>query len=142
MYIRSMSPPDMDGDPTVKKRIVTIDRKDLIGRTFLKDTEEDGQCFRARVVRAIVDKEDQLKKGSENMKFICEGPGSPLDEIFTYNKTLNHIKRDNSDLESDTEQLYKFFITAHQGPLCSSDKDWKGSNYNVLVECETGETTY
>jgi hypothetical protein len=33
-------------------------------------------------------------------------------------------------------------ITAHQGPLHSSDKYYKGSRYNVLVEWETGETTY
>jgi hypothetical protein len=80
---------------------------------------------------------------SEYMKFICKVPGSTVDEIFTYNEILDHIERDNSDLESDTEQLFKFRrITAHQGPLCSSDKDWKGSKYNVLVAWETGETTY
>jgi hypothetical protein len=77
------------------------------------------------------------------MKFICEVHGSTVDEIFTYNEILDRIKRDNSDLESDTEQLYKFcHTTAHQGPLCSSDKDWKGSKYNVLVKWETGETPY
>jgi hypothetical protein len=70
------------------------------------------------------------------MKFVCEVPGLTFDEIFTYNEILGHIKSDNSDLESETEQLYKFqFITAHQGSLHSSDKDWKGSKYNMLVEC-------
>jgi hypothetical protein len=44
-----------DDDPSIKRRMVTIDPKYLIGRTFLKDTEEDGQRFRARVVRAITD---------------------------------------------------------------------------------------
>jgi hypothetical protein len=49
MYICTKSPPDasredMDGDPTVKKRMVTIDPKDLIGHTFLKETGEDGKC--------------------------------------------------------------------------------------------------
>jgi hypothetical protein len=84
-----------------------------------------------------------VKKGSEYMKFICEVPNSTVDEIFTYNEILNHIEKDNNDLESDTEQLFKFHrIAAHQGPLCSSDKDWKGSSYNVLVEWETGETMY
>jgi hypothetical protein len=77
MYICSKSAPDaslenMVGDPTVKKHMVTIDPKGLIGRTFRKDTEEDGQCFRARVVRAVVEKEDHLKKGSEYMKFVCK----------------------------------------------------------------------
>jgi hypothetical protein len=49
--------------------MVTIDPKDLIGRTFLKETEGDGQLFRAHVVRAIIDKDDELKKGSEYIKF-------------------------------------------------------------------------
>jgi hypothetical protein len=123
--------------------MVTIDPKDLIGRTFLKDAEEDGQRFRARVVRAIVDRETEQKKGHEYMKFICEVPDSMVDEIFTYNEIFYHIERDNNDLENDKEQLYKFCrIAAHQRPLSTSDKDWKGSKYNILVEWETGETTY
>jgi hypothetical protein len=36
----------LDGSPSVKRRrMVTIDPKDLIGFTFLKDSEEDGQGF-------------------------------------------------------------------------------------------------
>jgi hypothetical protein len=68
MYVRSIVPsasdPDAaDGDPNVKRRMVTIDPKDLIGRTFLMDTEEDGQRFRARVVCDVIDKEEEVKKG-------------------------------------------------------------------------------
>jgi hypothetical protein len=60
----------LDSSPSVKRRrMVTIDPKDLIGRTFLKESEEDGQRFRARVVRAVIDKEDELKSGSECMVF-------------------------------------------------------------------------
>ena len=140
----SEDPSKLDDDnPNVKRRMVTIDPKDLIGRTFLKDSEEDGQRFRARVVRAVVEKEEDRQKGSEYMKFICEVPNSSVDEILTYNEILDHIEKDNDEVENDTEQLYNFRrITAHQGPLRSSDKDYKGSTYNVLVEWETGETTY
>jgi hypothetical protein len=113
ILVRSQSPPELntdtvDGDPTLKQRMVTIYPKDLIGRTFLKETEDDGQLFRTRVVRAIIDKDDELKKGSEYMKFICEVLNSTVDELFTYNETLDHIEKDNSDIESDTEQLIKF----------------------------------
>ena len=150
MFIRSTHTPENfasssldDDDPNVKRRMVTIDPKDLIGQTFLKDSEEDGQRFRARVVRAIIDKEDEKKKGLEYMKFVCEVPNSTVDEILTYNEILDFIEQDNNDIDNDTEQLYKFRrITAHQGPLRTSDKDYKGSTYNVLVEWETGETTY
>ena len=77
------------------------------------------------------------------MRFICEVPNSAVDEIFTYNEIIDHIEKDNNDIDNDTEQLYKFrCISAHQGPLRTSDKDYKGSTYNVLVEWETGETTY
>ena len=98
IFIRSSKCPDdveLDSDPSVKRCMVTIDPKDLIGRTFLKDSEEDGQRFRARVVRAVIDKEEDLKKGSEHMKFICEVPNSTVDEILTYNEILDHIARDN-----------------------------------------------
>jgi hypothetical protein len=48
--------------------------------------------------------------------------------MYTYNEILDHIEKDKDDIENDTEQLYKFRrITAHQGPLRSSDKDYEGS---------------
>jgi hypothetical protein len=81
----------MDGDPTSKKCMVTIDPNDLRGHTFLKDTEEDGQCFHAIVVQALIENHDQLKKWSEYMKFTCEVPGSTVHYIFTYNEILDHI---------------------------------------------------
>jgi hypothetical protein len=49
----------------------------------------------------------------------------------------------NLDIESDTEQMYCFRrISAHQGPLRTSDRDYIGSTYNILVEWESEETTY
>ena len=132
-----------DTDATVQRRMVTIDPKDLIGRTFLKDTEEDGQRFRARVVRAIVKNQEDLKTRPEYLKFICEVPNSDVDEILTYNEILDYIERENNEMDNDTEQTYKFRqISGHQGPLRPNDKDYKGSSYNVLVEWESGETTY
>jgi hypothetical protein len=114
----------LDDSPNVKQRMVTINPKDLIGRTFQMDSKEDGQRFIARVVCAVVDKEEELKKRLENMKFICMVPNSTVDEILTYNDFLDQIKRDNNNIDNDTEQLYKFHhITAHQGPLWTADKD-------------------
>jgi hypothetical protein len=102
MYVHSKFPSDsdpelIDGDPSVKRRMVAIDPKDLIGRTFLKIEEEDGQQFRAHVAHAVIDKEDALKKGHEYMKFICKVPGSTVDKIFTYNEILDHIEKDTND---------------------------------------------
>jgi hypothetical protein len=84
-----------------------------------------------------------MKNDVRYMKFICKVPNSKVDEMYTYNKILDHIEKDKDDIKNDTEQLCKFrHITAHQGPLCSSNKDYKGSQYKVLVEWETGETMY
>jgi hypothetical protein len=133
-----------DSDPSVKSRtMVTIDPADLIGRTFLKDTEEDGQRFRARIVKTILDEDEERQKDPQYIKFLCSVDGDTADEILSYNEVLDHIERDNNEIDNDTEQYYKFRrISAHQGPLKNTDKDYKGSMYNVLVEWETGETTY
>jgi hypothetical protein len=129
-----------DGDPIVKRRMVTIDPKDLIGRTFLKDSEAEGQRFWARVFQAITEKDEDMKKGPEYLRFICEVTNYNVDEILTYNEFLDHINKVNSEIDINTEQLYKFQqISAHQGPLQPLDKDYKGSAYKVLMEWETGE---
>jgi hypothetical protein len=141
IFSNSDSQMSVDGSCDRKTTMITIDPKELIGQTFLKETEEDGQRFRARVVRAIIDKERQ--QDPQYTKFLCEVDGDVADEVLTYNEILDYIEKDNNDLENDTEQLYKFRrLSAHQGPLRTSDKDYKGSTYNILVEWETGETTY
>jgi hypothetical protein len=69
------------------------------------------------------------------MKFSCKVANSTFDEILTSHDILNHIEKDNNNTDNDTEKLYKFrHITAHHGPLRTSDQDYKGSTYNVLVE--------
>jgi hypothetical protein len=128
---------------SVKRHMITIDPIDLIGQTFLTNSGEHRQLFRARVVCAVRGKEDELKKGSEYMKFICEVPNSTVDEILTYNDILDYIEREENEVQNDTEKLFKFRrITAYQGPLRTSDKDYKGSTFNALVEWETGVTIY
>jgi hypothetical protein len=46
-----------------------------------------------------------MDESHEYMKFICDVPDSTDDEIFTYNEILDHIEKDNNDLENDIEQL-------------------------------------
>ncbi len=74
---------------------------------------------------------------------MVQSDNGQFDEIISYNDILEYLdKKVRNDL-SDNEQAYKFCdITAHQGPLTPKDPGWKGCKYNVLVEWETGETTY
>jgi hypothetical protein len=75
--------------------------------------------------------------------FIREVPNLNVKEILTYNEIREHIKKDNNEKENVTEKSYKFWtFLARQRPLRSSDKDCKGSTYNVLVKWETEDSTY
>ena len=49
-------------------------------------------------------------------------------------------KTDNGPLE---DGLYRFkSIKDHKGPYTSSDPEYNGSGYNLLIEWETGEHTW
>jgi hypothetical protein len=51
------------------------------------------------------------------MEFIFKIPNSSVDEMLTYNDIIDHIQKDNNDIDNDTEQLYKFcHIIASQRP--------------------------
>jgi hypothetical protein len=55
-------------------------------------------------------------------------------KLIAYNDISNYLDND------DQEIGWKFKkIVAHQGPLTSKDKDWKGSMWNVMIEWENGE---
>jgi hypothetical protein len=92
----------------------TIKPADLIGRTFLMAPREDGQRFQAKIVEAIIRNEGNLEKEPERQ-----------------------------DGGIDEDNIWKFKrISAHEGPLLTTDKSYNGSAYNVLVEWETGESTF
>jgi hypothetical protein len=110
----------------------TIDPKYLIGRSFLKGKEAIGQRFRAKIMIAIIEKDSALKRYPNHIRFLCEVDGDTVDIIYTYNQILDFIERDNLDIAIDTEQLYRVRrISTHQGPLQTSDRDYKGSTYNI-----------
>jgi hypothetical protein len=120
LFVRSKSDKANTDEPSVSRRMATIDPKDLLGRTFLTDSESDGQRFRARIVRAILEHDADMKRDPQHVRFLCEVDGDTADEIYTYNQVLDLIEQDNLDMDSDTEQLYRFrCINGHQGPLLS-----------------------
>jgi hypothetical protein len=113
-----------------------VDPNDLVGRTFLMPPQEDGQRFRAHIVRALEDHEQDLAKDSSRIQFLCSVNDDQLEEIVSYNDLLTSLEEDGENV------VWKFRrITAHQGPLTQKDKDWNGSSYNVMVEWENGEIT-
>jgi hypothetical protein len=113
----------LDDDPSVQRRMVTIDPKDLIRPNFLKDSKEDGQRFRARVVRAVLDNEDNMKKEPQYMNFICEVPNLKVDEMYMYNEIFDHIEKDKDDIENDnTSSDVSLHIKVHCAHLIKNTK--------------------
>ena len=110
IFICSKIDPNQDQTdmPSVTRPRPSVNPDNLIGHTFLKDTEKDGQRFQARIVKVIIDKEAEMHKDPNYIKFLCEVDGEVADEILKYNEVLDHIEQDNRDVENDTEQLYKF----------------------------------
>jgi hypothetical protein len=141
---------DSDLDESVMSRtphLPTIDPNDLIGRTFLMSQNEDGTRYRARVTNKIV--EDTFQQAEdpafERVKFLLEvDDEEKTAEIVGYNELVQRLNQQIQDeFTEDGEQIWKFRqISGHQGPLASTDPSYKGCNWNVLVEWETGEVTY
>ena len=127
-----------DGELEKGKSMPTLDPDDLIGRTFLKPPENDGRRYRAKIVEAIEEKEKNIANHPDKIKFRCSVNNDEYEEIVSYNDIINHIEKD--DTESGE---WKFTsIDGHQGPLSRGDKDYKGCRYNVLVNWDSGESTY
>ena len=120
------------------KTMPTFDPTSLIGRTFLKAPEEDGQRFRGKILEALDKNISDLHSQPERIKFRCSVNDGQFEEILSYGEIINAIEEDETD-----HGLWKFkSISDHKGPLSKADQDYKGSLYNVLVNWETGESTY
>ena len=111
--------------------------EDLIGRTFLMDEQNDGQRFRARIVKLIEDHESDLDDNPTRIKFVCSINNDQAEEVFAYNELLDYISQDE-----ESEIVWKFKrIVSHEGPLKRGDHGYNGSAYNVMIEWENGEIT-
>ena len=114
---------------------------DIIGRTFLLSKNEQGQRLRATIKRKVIEiskhLNDQHDNAIEKINFGLDVGQGRAEAIMSYVQILDHL-----DHQEQYEDLYKFrAITGHQGPLSPQDENYKGSEYNVMVEWETGEIT-
>jgi len=115
-----------------------IHTDDLVGRTFLLDPADDGCRHRAKIIRKIVEHDENL---SESMhKFLVSIDAQDSDEIMTYSDIMDYLDRNaNSELD---EGYWKFKrIISHHGPFKPGDPHHKGSSWNVRLEWEDGSIT-
>ena len=107
--------------------IINLD--DLLGRTFLLPMDENGERKRATISEHV---KDQLR-------FKLKIDGDRLDDLIAYNQLMEYLenKTETGPLE---DGFYRFkCIKDHKGPYTSSDPEYNGSSYNLLIEWEPGE---
>ena len=118
-----------------------FDPTNLVGRTFLIDPQER-KWYRTKILEALVESEEELAKHHDLIKFVCSVNDYMYEEILTYNEILEYITK-NKEQDDDQAIIWKLKrIAGHQGPIKKGDPRYNGSKFNVLVEWETGESTY
>ena len=112
-------------------RTTTLFPQEMIGRTYLRHPEEDGQRFRAKVVDYIEEYEGQLEQEPDRLKFRIEVGDRGLEEMVSYNDMCEFIEEQTQN-EDGTWQFRK--ILGHRKP--------SRKQAEVLIEWENGERTY
>ena len=120
-----------------KPKLIIAGPEDLVGKSFLMDAEEDGQRFRARVVKCLDDLDNRLDNDKERIKCLCKLNDDEREELFTCSQIVDFLNR---DAEQDVLWRHKR-IVSHQGPLRPGHKDCMGSKHNIMLEWEDGQAT-
>jgi hypothetical protein len=124
-----MEPTDENPEhPSTGDDTVIVDPQELLGCTFLMDTQEDGQRFHARIIECI---SDHVRHSDNHVKFQISVNEDEYKEIITYNELMDFIEKNQ---ENDASVWQFQHIMGHQGPLLWHDKDYNGSRFNVLVK--------
>jgi hypothetical protein len=71
---------------------VIVNPQELLGCTFLMDTQEDGQRFRAHIVECISDHESNVCHSDDHVKFQFSVNEDEYKEIITYNELMDFIE--------------------------------------------------
>ena len=82
------------------KAMPTFDPTNLIGRTFLKTPEEDGQRFRGKIIEALDKNDRDLSNQPERIKFRCSVNDGEFEEILSYGEIMNSSEEDETEHEN------------------------------------------
>ena len=133
--------PNPDGsDNTPPMSIINFD--DLLGRTFLLSMDENGERKRATISEHVKDLCQQQVSREDQLRFKLKIDGDQLDDLISYNQLMEYLE-DKTDTGPLEDGLYRFkCIKDQKGPYTSSDPEYNGSSYNILIEWEPGEQTW
>ena len=118
VYIKSRH----DDGPTSSKPLPAFNPDEKVTRKVVEDIEKaDGE----RV---------------QKLSYILGIGNRKVEELISYNQLVDHLEAGANEDSKISDDLYKFrALIGHQGPLKTTDPNWKGCKFNVLVEWETGE---
>jgi hypothetical protein len=87
--LHSMEPADESPEcPSTGADTVIVNPQELLGCTFLMDTQENGQRFRACIVECISDHESNVRHSDDHVKFQISINEDEYEETITYNEEL------------------------------------------------------
>ena len=140
VYIKSSH----DDGPTSSKALPEFNPDDLVGRTFLLPSGDNGERLRAKVTRKVVHDIEKADGGRvKKLSYILGIGNGKQEEIISYKQLVDHLEAAEHGDNESSDDLFKFrALISHQGPLKPTDHNWKGCKYNVLVDWETWEKTY
>jgi hypothetical protein len=96
--LQSMEPTDENPErPSTGDDRVIVDPQELLGRTFLMDTQEDGQRFRACIVECISNHESNIRRSDDHVKFWISVNEDEYEEIITYNEVMDFIEKNQEN---------------------------------------------
>jgi hypothetical protein len=122
----------------------TVDPKQLIGRTFLTDEDDNRERHRARIRRILLDDTNREDPSYDNVRFILKLDGDQADQIVGYNQVIDQLNKHlDNEVDPESGEFFQFRdLLDHKGPLTPDDPEYNGSTFNVLVLWETGEQTW
>jgi len=110
----------------------------MIDRTFLMPPKEDGTRHRAKII-ALIDNhlaENDFEKQPERVQFKCL-VNDKYEEVVAYNDIVDYIKADDT-----WDGVWKFRRILDHKYVTPSDKNYMQCSVNVLIEWESGETSW
>ena len=120
----------------------TINLDDLLGMTFLLPMDENGERKRATISDHIHTLDQAQISREDKLRFKVKVDGQQLDDLISYSQLMEYLE-ENFDTGQHEDGLYKFkSIKDHRAPYTSTDPEYLGSSYNLLIEWDTGEMTW
>ena len=111
-----------------------MDIKELTGRTFITNPNEDGEQFRATVVGAHATGELTADQTDAILRFKCKHGDRLFEEVMSYNKMLEWCDKD-----LDKDDMFRIEgITGHRKAKMETTK----GQWEVLVQWASGVSTW